>query len=390
MDNILSVKSCADYSHHSVKEAIISLLNPFGGIAAFVKPGNRVLLKPNMLSCKEPEKAATTHPSILEALAKLCFEAGAKEVLIGDSPPMIFGRTEKFWEKTGFKKAAENSGAKLISFESEKKKQIELTTNGKKVKVHLLALLWEVDTVINLPKMKTHNLTRITGATKNLFGLVPGMEKAQWHKVFTKSDQFGTFMADLATQIPTHLTIMDGISAMEGQGPAGGDVIQPNVLLAATKPLNVDLGFCKIANIEPKSVSTLNQLLKAPGVPQGINELELHGDDLKKLVKAGYKVPATPIPDRLPDFLLNLIKRFLWAGPELIPGECIKCKKCMEICPVEAISFEKNNISFDRNKCVSCFCCMEVCPKDAIEMKTSPLLSVGLKIRGMKRKRKKQ
>ncbi|HNW12148.1 MAG TPA: DUF362 domain-containing protein, partial [Candidatus Rifleibacterium sp.] len=140
----LSIQKCASYEQIKVKEAIIKLLEPLGGIKAFVRSGNKVLIKPNMLTCKEPERAATTHPAVIEAVASLCHEAGAT-VLIGDSPPAVFGRTEEFWEKTGFAAAARNSGAQLTSFETDAKVPVKFFSNGREITVHLVKTLFLAD-----------------------------------------------------------------------------------------------------------------------------------------------------------------------------------------------------------------------------------------------------
>ena len=385
----LSIQKCASYEQIKVKEAIIKLLEPLGGIKAFVRSGNKVLIKPNMLTCKEPERAATTHPAVIEAVASLCHEAGAT-VLIGDSPPAVFGRTEEFWEKTGFAAAARNSGAQLTSFETDAKVPVKFFSNGREITVHLVKTLFLADVVINLPKMKTHNLTRITGAVKNLFGLIPGLAKAQWHKIFPRAEEFAYFIADLGHQIPVTLNIMDGIESMDGQGPAGGRVVKSEVLLAATSPVTIDLGFCRLIGLDPATVPTLSRCNQLNWGPKSFDELEFAGCPPEAAAIKNYQVPGTPPISIIPDFIINFMRRLLWAGPVLLPDTCIKCCRCQKICPADAITISTAGAKFDRQKCISCFCCMEVCPVEAIEMKSSPLLSLGLKMRGLKRRLRKR
>ncbi len=388
-EKTLSIQKCSSYEQTAVKEAIIKLLEPFGGITAFVRSGNKVLIKPNMLTCKEPERAATTHPAVIEAVANLCHEAGAT-VFIGDSPPAVFGRTEEFWEKTGFAAAARNSGAQLTSFETDAKVPVKFFSNGREITVHLVKTLFLADVVINLPKMKTHNLTRITGAVKNLFGLIPGLAKAQWHKIFPRAEEFSDFIADLGHQIPVTLNIMDGIESMDGQGPAGGRVVKSEVLLAATSPATIDLGFCRLVGLDPATVPTLRRCARLNWGPKSLDELEFVGCSPEAAGIKNYQVPGTPPISLLPDFFINFMRRFLWAGPVLLPDTCIKCGRCKQICPADAINISVAGAEFDRQKCISCFCCMEVCPVEAIEMKSSPLLSLGLKMRGLKRRLRKR
>lgn len=384
----VSLQKCLDYQQPDLEQKIRQLLLPMGGIEAFVKPGSRVLLKPNMLTCKEPGKAATTHPAIVETVAKLCIAAGAT-VQIGDSPPAVFGRSEEFWEKTGLAAAAQNSGAKLLSFEKDAKVPITFFSNGKSLTTPIVKSYFMADLVINLPKMKTHNLTRITGAVKNLFGLVPGLTKAGWHKAFPRPIEFSNFMTDLSHQLPCALTIMDAIEAMDGQGPAGGRVVKAGVLLASTSPVAVDMAFCELVGLKHNEVPMLQRCHQLNWGPKEISEIEFAGATPAELFIKDYQVPRLPPIGLIPDFIINFMRRLVWAGPALLPDTCIKCGRCKQICPAEAINISQNGAEFDRKLCISCFCCMEVCPVDAIEMQSSPLLSLGLKLRGLKRKIKK-
>ncbi|MDD3148214.1 MAG: DUF362 domain-containing protein [Candidatus Riflebacteria bacterium] len=380
----LSVQKCSSYQSDAIAAAVSKLLAPLGGIESFVKPGFRVLIKPNMLTCKDPEKAATTHPAVIEEIARLCVNAGAK-VIIGDSPPAVFGRTEEFWKKTGFFAAATRSGADLFSFETDSKSPLKFFTNGREVTTHVIKTLFRVDAVINIAKMKTHNLTRITGAVKNLFGLIPGFSKAQWHKVFPRAEEFSDFIADFAHQIPVTLNIMDGIESMDGQGPAGGRVVKSNLLFASTSPVAIDMGFCQVVGLEPSEVPTLRRCKQLNWGPKTFAELQFVGYTPDEAKISGFNVPRTPPISMIPDIIIRLARRLVWAGPVLLPDTCIKCGRCRQICPADAIKITAGGAEFERNLCISCFCCMEVCPVEAIEMKSSPLLALGLRLRGLKR-----
>ena len=376
INNALSVIDCDSYNINEVREALIKLMQPLGGISNFVKSGDTVLLKPNMLTCRAPDSCATTNPAIVEAVSQMCIEIGAK-VLIGDSPPIVFGKTDKYWKITGFEEVAKRTGAKLLCFENDETRLIKIKTNGKLISVSIIKSLFDVDVVISLPKMKTHNLTRITGAVKNFYGLIPGLEKSKWHSIFPKSLEFGNFIADFTSKIPHHLNIMDAIDAMEGQGPAGGETIHPALLLASVHPVSIDLAFCKIANISPDTVSVLTRCKEINFGPKSLDEIEIYGE-LKKL--DSYNVPATAYFNKIPDFAMKVFRQLIWSGPKLT-GNCIKCGRCVKVCPADAISISSGEATFCRTKCVSCFCCMEVCPQDAIEMRISPLLSIGKKVK---------
>ncbi len=380
----VAIKKCGSYEKQLVHDAVKALLEPLGGMKAFVNEGNKVLIKPNMLSCKEPERAATTHPAVIEAVVRECFAAGALEVFVGDSPPAIFGKTEDFWQKTGFAEATEAAGGKLLCFEKDEKENIVLKVLGKEVTASVIKTVFDADVVISISKMKTHNLTRITGAVKNNFGFIPGFAKALWHKKFTRVEEFSAFVTELARALPVKLHIMDGIEAMDLQGPASGRVKKNNVLIASESPVAVDMGFCKVVGLKPKTVPIMKYCKKIGWGPADFADVEFVGTPIEECLVKGYVVPPAPPIYLVPDFVLELIKKMIWTGPVLKSGKCAKCGRCKNICPAKAIEVGEKPASFDRTKCISCFCCMEVCPVEAIEMKASPLMKIILKLRNVK------
>jgi len=380
----LSVVRCADYSHESIDRALSELLEPFGGLKTFVKPGQKVLLKPNMLTAKSPEAAATTHPAVVGAVASECRKLGA-EVFIGDSPPMSLGDIENYWDKTGFLQAAEDSGAKMVAFEKEPTRNVTIKSDNRTTTFYATELFFKVDLVINLPKLKTHNLTVISGAVKNHFGLLPGVQKAQLHMKFPKPIIFGNLMTEIAAALPTGLTIMDGIEGMDGQGPAAGRAIKTNCLLASTHPVAVDLGLCAVVGLDPRKIPTLIHGENINFGPRDLSEVEVKGVSLDDLRFKDFRVPEAHFVVKIPDFLINLLKNFIWIRPCLKHDLCIKCGACAKICPAEAIKVGEIGALFNRRTCISCFCCMEVCPRDAVVMKSSFLISFALFLRRIKR-----
>ena len=384
MNYKVSLQKCESYNEQEVAVAVRALLKPLGGMASFVDKDDTVLIKPNMLSCKEPERAATTHPSVIKAVVKECFEAGAKEVWVGDSPPAIFGRTEDFWHKTGFEKATIEAGGKMLCFEKDEKSNVNFKVFGKEVTASVIKKVFTANVVISLSKMKTHNLTRITGAVKNNFGFIPGFAKALWHKKFTKVNEFSAFVTELAKALPVRLHIMDGIEAMDLQGPASGRVKKNNILIASESPVAVDMGFCKVVGLKPESVPIMKYCKKIGWGPDSLDKVDFVGTPVDNCVVKGYIVPPAPPIYLVPDFVLELIRKLIWTGPKLKPNKCVKCGRCKNICPAKAIDVSQNGAEFDRTKCISCFCCMEVCPIEAIEMKASPLMTIILKLRNVR------
>ena len=380
----VALQKCDTYDKKLVADAVKALLEPLGGMKNFVKKNDRVLIKPNMLSCKGPERAATTHPSVIEAVVRECFDAGALEVFVGDSPPAIFGRTEDFWKKTGFEEATTVAGGKMLCFEKDEKANITFKVFGKDVNTSVIKTIFDVDTVISISKMKTHNLTRITGAVKNNFGFIPGFAKAMFHRRFTKVHEFSAYVSELARALPVKLHIMDGIEAMDLQGPASGRVKNNNILLASESPVAVDWGFCQVVGLKPDTVPILKYCKQIGWGPASFDEVEFVGTPVTECFVKGYSVPPAPPIYLVPDFVLDFFKKLIWTGPSLKESTCIKCGRCRNICPANAIEVSSNGAGFDRVKCISCFCCMEVCPVEAIEMKASPLMSMVLKMKNVR------
>lgn len=376
--HILTIEKCNNYHEQQIKQALTNLLAPFGGIAKIAWPGAKVLIKPNMLSCREPEKAATTHPALIKELALMCAEAGA-EVFIGDSPPAIFGRTEEFWNRTGFSGAAKESGAKLICFETGEKQLLKFVSNSLDVAIPITQAYFDADSVVNLCKMKTHHLTRITGAIKNLYGLVPGLQKAHWHKIFARSKEFGTFIADFSHKLPCTMHIMDGIVGMDGQGPAGGSPYNAGLLFASDSSVAIDLAFCELAGISANSVSVLKRAKELNWGPASLEEVNYKGPPIDELKFKNFSVPGRSSTDIIPTAVMSLFQRLVRAYPVLKKGKCIKCGRCAKICPAKAIEMGSSLAEFDYSLCISCFCCLEVCPVDALEVKPSPLLAMAWK-----------
>jgi len=234
---------CDSYELSQVRTALVQLLKPLGGMGSFVMAGERILLKPNMLSVKSPEQAVTTHPVVVRAVADLVREAGGR-VMIGDSPGM--GGFQRVADKSGIARAAAESGAELIEF----KATVDLPGSGIFRRFTLARAYWEADKIINLPKLKTHEMMTMTCAVKNLFGAVVGAEKAGWHlKAGASREQFARLLLEIYLLKKPVLNIVDAIVAMEGNGPGSGDPLQVGALIAGVNPVAVDMVAGRLAGI---------------------------------------------------------------------------------------------------------------------------------------------
>jgi uncharacterized protein (DUF362 family)/Pyruvate/2-oxoacid:ferredoxin oxidoreductase delta subunit len=371
MDSV-SLVQCDNYDQLRIREALVSLLEPLGGVKAFVQPGDRVLIKPNMLAAKPPEAAVTTHPAIVRAVAELLRSAGCR-VMIGDSPGI--GSFRSVAGKSGISLAALESGAELVEF----KETVELNGTGTFRRISVARAYWETDKVINLPKLKTHEMMTMTCAVKNLFGAVVGTEKAAWHlKAGTSREQFARLLLEIYLLKKPTLNIVDGIVAMEGDGPGGGDPVYLGALIAGVNPVAVDLVAGRLAGIPADllHVELEARRMKLPGTE--IKEVEIVGAPLSAFGQKRFRLPkGLDVQFGLPTFIKNGLRRHLTSYPTADAKRCVLCGVCKDACPPAAIAIKNSSLSVDPGSCIRCWCCRELCPHDAMQVRRGMLLKLA-------------
>ena len=366
----VSLERVTSYDRVLVASGLRRLLEPLGGMRAFVRPGERVLIKPNLLMGKAPEMAVTTHPEVVRAVIEEVKLAGGIP-LVGDSPGM--GSYQKVTDKTGIAAVCAETGAELVEFRDA------VTVQGTGIfrKIELARAYREADRVINLPKLKTHEMMTMTCAVKNLFGAVVGTAKAGWHlKAGADRELFARMILEICLFRPPDLTIVDAIVAMEGNGPSSGDPKQVGLLLAGENAVAVDVIAGEIAGI-PK------QLLF---VEQAARKLAVEGVRRESILTVGLSLQeaCSPVPFRLPPlsdvqfglprFLKNRLRSLLTTRPVVDAGKCVLCGICRDTCPPAAITIREKRLSFDYRACIRCFCCRELCPHDALNVKEGAIL----------------
>jgi uncharacterized protein (DUF362 family)/Pyruvate/2-oxoacid:ferredoxin oxidoreductase delta subunit len=380
----VALAQCPTYDLEPLRQALRKLLAEIGGLGAFVTPGQKVLIKPNLLAPRPPESAITTHPALIRAIAELVKEQGAYPY-VGDSPGGfgVLQRIESLWEITGMKQAAADSGAQLVNFEKSPLKEIELRAGKKTVKIHIAACVQDdFDVIINVPKFKTHSLTITTGAIKNMFGVMPGLTKVYFHKIGPRKEEMSALLVALFAQVTPQLNIMDGIIGMEGEGPGStGTPIQTGFLLAAANALALDMVQARLMEIPFDQVPILVQAVKAGLGPENWEKIDLLGGTLTGIKPARFDRPATSYMDRVPAFIVPVLsylsKRVHITRPVVDEELCTVCQICLKNCPVKTIQLKKGRIRVDYKKCIECFCCLELCPAKAMKIKKSWVLKLA-------------
>ncbi|HHV71897.1 MAG TPA: DUF362 domain-containing protein [Clostridia bacterium] len=357
----LAISNCKEYKQEEVFLAVEEAVNNLGGIAKFVQPGQKVLLKPNWLTAAAPEKAVTTHPFVVEAVIRLVQQAGGK-VFLGDSPG--FGNMEWVLNSCGYGYLLEKYDLELADFSTSCYLD---NPQGKVIKkIPIARAVKEADVIINLPKIKTHVLTVYTGSIKNVFGCVPGLHKGKYHLKYKSRKNFSNFIVDVYTLVKPRLTVMDGIIGMEGFGPRNGFPKKIGLILACPDGVVLDQYITQYLGLDFRKVPLIKEALERGLGVKSLSSVEILGD----------------IPVKLDHFLWpygpkinggGFIQRRFAGEPNFIAERCTRCRTCINVCPPKALKLEDGKIKIDRKVCIKCYCCQELCPENAVEIKPTKI-----------------
>ena len=381
----VAVVRCETYEAQAVHAAVGRGLELLGGAARFVRPGERILLKPNLLVGADPDSCVTTHPSVFEAIIRHLQAAGAT-LSYGDSPG--FGSTQGAARKSGLTAVAGRHGVGLADFSDGR---LVSFPEGNLVKQFFIANgVLDADGLVSLGKFKTHQLTRLTAAVKNQFGCVVGMRKGEFHARMPDVDRFCQMLVDLNRAIAPRLFVVDGIVAMEGNGPRSGDPRPMNVLLFSADPVALDTTVARMMALDPSLVGTIT-FGEAFGLGTA-GAIDWVGDPVEEFIAQDFRVVRTPASTTGPAAGRALTRRFVIPRPVIDAGRCTSCGTCVTVCPVDPKAVDWRDPARDRGvappqhdytRCIRCYCCQEMCPEHAISVRV-PLL--GRIVHGTKKR----
>jgi len=379
------IKKCEDYDYDNVKEGVYGILNQ-AQVCDKIKPGMNVVVKANLLSKKTPDQCVTTNPEVIRAVCEYIAEFGAKAI-ITDSPAGPFNENalKAIYAATGMAMAAKNSGAQL-NYDTSCQ-NVKLTNAKTLDKIDVITTVVNSHMLINVAKLKTHVMMTYTGAVKNLYGVIPGLTKAAYHMKLQEPDNFANHLIDICEFVKPDFTIIDGIHAMEGDGPNSGEKVEFGFLLGGSNPYELDSVASAMIGMKKSEVPTLVNAQKRGLLDDKNITIILDEEDeeyvaidmdefteyisilelrpFKKPKIASVNFLSGRVPKNVEKYLVEKSK----SKPHFIKDKCIGCGHCVRNCPAKIIHIHDAKAVVDLSKCISCFCCHEVCPEDAVEIK---------------------
>lgn len=374
--SLVALVPCENYDEENVYKAISKGIELIGGIDNLINKNEKILVKPNLLSGSNPEKTITTNPAVFEAVLRYLKEKEYTNISYGDSPAGVY-KMEEIVKVTKLKDKADKYNIKLGDFENYKTVN---NPNGKVAKKFTLCNgVIDADAIISVSKMKTHALENITGAIKNQYGCIYSNRKALGHAKYPNSNIFARMLIDLNLYLKPRLYIMDGIIAMEGNGPASGDPVPMKTILVSKDPVALDSVFSILIDLNPEYVPT-----NVYGDKYDLGTMDFNKIDI---VTLDGILSVDEIFNKYgnPNFVVNRKKRSFWNIRSLLHKAnkrmhkpvvdlnlCIACGKCEETCPVKGKAVHSGNgnkAKYDYAKCIRCYCCQEICPAKAISRK---------------------
>lgn len=362
----VSLAKCTSYNYKEVEAALRKAISAVTDLS-YITEGTRVVIKPNLVSFLPPDKAATSHPVVLNALIRILNEKGAK-ITVGDSPGGLFNSVyvNRVYKATGMNSIR---GASLNKNFSQSVHHSDSALRAREFAY--TSYLDDADVIINLCKLKTHGMMGMSNAVKNMFGIIPGTVKPEFHFKFPDHNDFADMLIDLNESFRPALCICDAVTGMEGNGPTSGTPRDIGLIAASENPYKLDLVCAKIIGLEKDNVPTLKRAFERGLAPSDAGQVVTEGDINDFIIGDFELIPRKSITfnDAGGSIMAGIIRKCMCSRPALLKHKCIGCGECFRICPAKAIEMKNNLPVIDRSKCIYCFCCQEFCPKGAMEVK---------------------
>jgi uncharacterized protein (DUF362 family)/NAD-dependent dihydropyrimidine dehydrogenase PreA subunit len=353
------------YEINELYTAISKCLSLIGGLEQTVRHGSKVFVKINHLPPPSPpERGIVTHPQFTEAVLEILKETGAV-ITVGDD---VETGDEDGFSLSGYREMCHRLGVVLVNLREAG--YVIQKCNGSILKeVYLSRLVLESDVIINLPKFKTHSLTLFTGGIKNLYGTIPAGLRRQYHGEFLNMTDFCRALVDVYSVVQPQLTIMDGIMAMEGEGPGSGKVRNLGLILASRDTVALDATAPRIIGLEPDEVLTTRFAAERGLGVADPARIEIMGEKIEAVSVSDFKMPTAisrTLIKRAPRFLGRFAVSQITPQPYVKKKNCTACGECVKACPTDAATLPDKTAKIEHSICIRCMCCHEVCRYDAI------------------------
>jgi uncharacterized protein (DUF362 family)/Pyruvate/2-oxoacid:ferredoxin oxidoreductase delta subunit len=379
----VSLVRCDDYSREGTYLAVKQSIELLGGLDGFVSPGQKVFLKFNLLQGSPAEKCVTTHPEVVYDVARMLKEHGCT-VVVGDSP----GSGQPYNEKV-LRKNYEAAGYDLISRELDIPLNFDTgyrevsAPEGRTVKrFSIINPVSDADAVVVVSKAKTHTLTYMSAAAKNMFGVIPGFEKPFYHGKMPDRDDFSRMIVDLNEAVGPKLLVTDAVMAMEGDGPHAGTPRKIGAILASGDYTAIDVVTARLMAFDPMSIGTIRAAVEQGFVREDFSDIDVRGDDPSSYIVRDFRHPSTFSGPDGKNGKMSLLRKLLFGilfgiarmyppWPRIEGDACVGCMQCVRSCPKQTISVVENKPRIDYKKCIRCYCCHEMCDSHAISLERS-------------------